>query len=207
MVKGAYWQENRSQWQLIVQAQDEAERIEYADILVSARGFLSQWNWPSITGIHDFKGQKVHSAGWDHGYDYSHKRIAVIGNGSSGIQILPKMAELPRTEVISFQRGPTWVVSRLTPAKLLGKDDPSFNPTYTEEDKKRFRENPDELKRYRKLIQGSVNQLFRMFVKGSPENLESTDFAKKQMASKLNYNPELCQKLIPQWELGCRRYD
>lgn len=167
---------------------------------------MSQWKWPSIPGLHDFKGQKVHSAGWDHIFDYSHRRIALIGNGSSGIQILPEMAKLPGVEVTSFQRGSTWVVSRMTPAKLLGKDDPSFNPAYSEEDKKRFREHPEELKKYRKLIQGNINKLFRMFVKGSPQHTEATEFARKQMAAKLNHDPELCRKLIPEWELGCRRY-
>lgn len=29
--------------------------------------------------------------------------------------------------------------------------------------------------------------------------------AKEQMAAKLNHDPELCEKLIPKWELGCRR--
>jgi cation diffusion facilitator CzcD-associated flavoprotein CzcO len=159
-VKGAYWQEDRAQWKLIVECMGE-ERIEYADILVSARGFLSTWSWPSIPGLHEFKGHKVHSAGWDHSYDYSHKRIGIIGNGSSGIQILPQMAKLEGTQVMSFQRGPTWVVSRHTPAKLVGSSDPSFNPEYREEDKERFR-NPEELKRYRKLVQGNVNAAFKM---------------------------------------------
>ena len=204
-VKSAHWQEDRAQWRLTVQKQGEAERIEFADVLISARGFLSQWKWPSIPGLHDFNGPRVHSAGWDHDYDYNGKRIAIIGNGSSGIQILPEMAKLPGTKITSFQRGPTWIVSRMTPAKLLGKDDPSFNPEYSEEDKQRFRENPDELKRYRKLIQGRINRLYRMFVKGSPENIESTEFAVKQMSEKLGNDPELCKKLIPSYELGCRR--
>lgn len=43
------------------------------------------------------------------------------------------------------------------------------------------------------------------FVKGSQDNQETTDFAIKQMSGKLNHDPELCEKLIPKWELGCRR--
>jgi cation diffusion facilitator CzcD-associated flavoprotein CzcO len=159
-VKGAYWLEDRAQWRLVIEHLGE-ERIEYADIVISARGFLSTWSWPLMPGLHDFKGQKVHSAGWDHSYDYSHKRIGIIGNGSSGIQILSEMAKLEGTKVTSFQRGPTWVVSRHTPAKLVGSSDPSFNPEYREEDKELFR-NPEELKRYRKLVQGNVNAAFKM---------------------------------------------
>ncbi|EMD01190.1 hypothetical protein BAUCODRAFT_29631 [Baudoinia panamericana UAMH 10762] len=199
----ASWREDAAHWQLTID-HDSQRFQDHADILISARGFLSTWRWPSIPGLHGFRGHKVHSAAWDHAYDYSHKRIAVIGNGSSGIQILPEMAKLGGTEVTSFQSGPTWVVSRHTPAKLVGSDDPSPNPAYREQDKQRFR-NPEELKRYRKTVQGNVNGAFKLFVKGSQYNAETTDFARKQMAAKLNHDPELCEKLIPTYELGCRR--
>lgn len=202
-VKKARWHEGESRWQLVVQHGDE-QFTDYADILISARGFLSTWHWPNIDGIHDFQGKKVHSAAWDHEFQYAGKRIAVIGNGSSGIQILPEMAKLPNSQVTSFQRGPTWVVSRHTPAKLVGSDDPSPNPAYREEDKARFRD-PEQMKKYRKTVQRNVNAAFKLFVKGSQYNKDTTDFARKQMAEKLGYDSELCAKLIPDYELGCRR--
>jgi len=202
-VNEARWVEEETRWRLRVQHEGR-EFEDHADILISAKGFLSSWRWPEIEGIHEFKGKKVHSAEWDHSYDYSHKRIAVIGNGSSGIQILPEMAKLEGAEVTSFQRGPTWAVSRHTPAKLVGSDDTSPNPVYREEDKERFR-NPEEMKKYRKTVQHNVNAAFKLFVKGSQYNKDTTEFAKKQMADKLNNDPELCKKLIPKYELGCRR--
>ena len=36
-------------------------------------------------------------------------------------------------------------------------------------------------------------------------NVDTQTFAIKQMSEKLNNDPELCDKLIPKWELGCRR--
>jgi cation diffusion facilitator CzcD-associated flavoprotein CzcO len=42
-------------------------------------------------------------------------------------------------------------------------------------------------------------------VKGSPQNKENAALARRQMAEKLNYDPKLCEKLIPKFELGCRR--
>ena len=92
----------------------------------------------------------------------------------------------------------------MTPAILVGSADPSFNPDYRDEDKERF-ENPEELKKYRKTLQGGMNKMFHMFVKDSDINLSSTKFAREQMAQKLNHDKELCEKLIPKWELGCRR--
>jgi cation diffusion facilitator CzcD-associated flavoprotein CzcO len=202
-VQDATWIEDKAQWKLVVQHEGR-EIVDHVDVLISARGFLSTWHWPEIDGIHAFGGKKVHSADWDHAYEYSHKRIAVIGNGSSGIQILPEMAKLEGSKVISFQRSPTWIFSRHAPAKLLGRDDPDPNPAYTEEDKQRFR-NPEEIRKYRKTVQAGVNRGFHLFVKGSQYNSEMTEFATKQMAAKLNHDPELCEKLIPKYELGCRR--
>lgn len=43
------------------------------------------------------------------------------------------MAELKSTQVISFQRGPTYVVSSMNPASLLEDDDPAYNPKYTDD--------------------------------------------------------------------------
>ena len=180
-VRGAYWQEDKAQWKLIIEHNGEA-REEYADIFISARGFLSTWHWPAIEGLHTFKGHKVHSAGWDHSYDYSNKRIGIIGNGSSGIQILPEMGKLPGTQVTSFQRGPTWVFSRHTPAKLVGSDDPSFNPEYRDVDKERFRD-PAELKRYRKLVQGNINAAFKLASASRSSGARCWIFADKYSSS------------------------
>ncbi|KAH7034303.1 hypothetical protein B0J12DRAFT_721499 [Macrophomina phaseolina] len=151
------------------------KREEYAGVLVSARGFLSTCHRPEIPG----------RSGWDHGFDYSYKRIGVISNGSSGIQILPQMANLEGTTVTSFQRGPTWVSSRLSPAALLGSEDQSPNPEYCEEDKLRLRD-PDELREYRKKVQGGINKASKLFIKGSDANKAATGFAVTQMSENIN---------------------
>jgi cation diffusion facilitator CzcD-associated flavoprotein CzcO len=203
-VERAEWIEAQSQWKLVVRHKDTGPRTESADVLISARGILSHWQWPRIPGIHNFRGHKVHSAGWDHSFDYSGKRIGLIGNGSSAIQILPEMARLQDTHVTCFQRTPTWVVSRHTPAKLVGSDDPSYNPEYRDLDKQNFRD-PEQIKAYRKLIIGNVNRGFRLFEKGSKTQQDMQVFARKQMAEKLGHDERLCKMLIPDFEVGCRR--
>jgi cation diffusion facilitator CzcD-associated flavoprotein CzcO len=42
------------------------------------------------------------------------------------------------------------------------------------------------------------------FIKGE-YNRETVAAASAQMAEKLNHDPVLCEKLIPKWEIGCRR--
>lgn len=53
----------------------------------------SNWRWPSIPGLERFKGGIMHSAHWDETYKFENKRAAVIGVGSSGIQIVPELAK------------------------------------------------------------------------------------------------------------------
>lgn len=168
-VVGLYWQEEQAQWKVVVE-HNGVQREEYADIVISGQGFLNAWEWPNIPGLEDFEGPKLHSAAWDHTVDPTNKRIAVIGNGSSGIQILPKLAEAEGTDVTSFQRGPTWIVARMDPGKLLGKPNIGSNPAYTEEDKRHFRLNPEAHHQYRKQLIHNVNKAFKM-VRESSFNL------------------------------------
>ncbi|KIV86201.1 hypothetical protein PV11_01829 [Exophiala sideris] len=192
------WLEDQGKWKIRVRKDGQEERDELVDVLVSAQGFLSQWKWPDIPGLHDFKGHKVHSAAWDHSYDYSHKKIGIIGNGSSAIQILPQMAKLTGTQIVSFQRGTTWIT------QSLGEIGSNFNPRYTRNDKRRFRD-PEKHKQYRKMLQNGMNKGFRIFRKGSVQNSKSTEVTMARMKAALNNNEELCQQLIPDWTLGCRR--
>lgn len=123
----------------------------------------STYQWPNIKGLQAFKGQRVHSAHWDHEFDYSNKRIAVIGNGSSGVQIVPQMAKLPGTTVTNFVRGPSWIYYRVPPSQHLGRSGKSGNnPMYTEEEKKRFREQPETMTEHRRAMIARTNKAFRM---------------------------------------------
>ncbi|GAB7364263.1 hypothetical protein MBLNU230_g4811t1 [Neophaeotheca triangularis] len=201
-VISAEWQEEAGEWEVVVENQGQ-QRVEYCDVLISAQGVLVHEAWPKIPGLQDFKGKIVHSAAWDHDYDYSNKKIAVIGNGSSGIQIVPQMVKLPGTQVRNFVRGPAWVYYRAPPATHLGRDDPDPNPAYTDEDKKRFRDPAYHLA-HRKQIVSKTNKSFQIFMKGK-NNAEGMKVAANQMAEKLKHDPVLCEKLIPKWELGCRR--
>ncbi|ETN44699.1 uncharacterized protein HMPREF1541_10369 [Cyphellophora europaea CBS 101466] len=198
------WLEDEGKWNIKLKANGKEEREEKADIIISAQGFLSQWKWPNIPGIHDFKGHKVHSAHWDHSFDYSGKKIGIIGNGSSAIQILPQMAKLKDTQIVSFQRNPTWITPSLGETLANTGVGSNFNPRYTKKDKRRFAD-PEKHKKYRKTLQHGMNKGFRLFSKGSEQNAKSTHATVERMRKALNYNEELCSKLIPDWTLGCRR--
>uniref|UniRef100_A0A0D2XXV2 Sterigmatocystin biosynthesis monooxygenase stcW n=1 Tax=Fusarium oxysporum (strain Fo5176) TaxID=660025 RepID=A0A0D2XXV2_FUSOF len=201
-VVGAEWLDDLGQWKVTVE-HEGIQREEFCHVLISAQGVLVHESWPKIPGLKDFEGHTTHSASWDHSYDYSNKRIAVIGNGSSGIQIVPQMAKLPGTEVTNFVRGPAWVYYRAPPSKHLGREDDDPNPRYSEQDKARFQD-PELHLQHRKGIISRTNKSFYIFRKGE-NNERGMKMAAEQMAEKLGHDPVLCSKLIPKWELGCRR--
>jgi len=84
----------------------------------------------------------------------------MIGNGSTGVQVLPQLAKDPGNHILSFQRSANWVYTHLSPSSLLGKDDPAPNPEFTEDEKKMFRENKEEHKQYRKTLVHNTNRAF-----------------------------------------------
>jgi cation diffusion facilitator CzcD-associated flavoprotein CzcO len=82
-----------------------------ARTVVIASGPLSNASFPAIKGIEKFRGHRIHSARWDHSYDFHGKRVAVIGTGASAVQIIPELVR--EAEFVNvFQRTPGWVLPR-----------------------------------------------------------------------------------------------
>lgn len=77
--------------------------------LLSGMGILTEPLWPSIPGLADFAGDLVHTGDWPARLDLAGKRVGLIGLGSSGLQLLPEIAE-QCAEVVVFQRQPNYVV-------------------------------------------------------------------------------------------------
>ena len=79
-----------------------------APFLVTGVGCLSVPLEPDFEGMADFAGDVLHTGHWPHdGFDFTGKRVAVIGTGSSGIQVIPKIAE-QAAELTVFQRTATY---------------------------------------------------------------------------------------------------
>ena len=75
-----------------------------------ATGCLSSANMPDFPGLDSFEGDTYHTGRWPHeGVDFSGKRVAVIGTGSSAIQSIPEIAK-QASRLSVFQRTPTYSV-------------------------------------------------------------------------------------------------
>lgn len=82
-----------------------------ARALVTATGQLSRTRLPSIPGRGEFKGRAFHSAQWDPSHDLSGRRVAVVGNGCSAVQIVPQIAANVR-QLHVFQRSAKWIIPK-----------------------------------------------------------------------------------------------
>ncbi|GAA1098954.1 flavin-containing monooxygenase [Tsukamurella spumae] len=90
----------------------EGREPERARAVIIASGPLANCSFPAIRGIEDYEGHKIHSARWDHDYDFTGKKVAVVGTGASGVQIVPELVQ-QAASVKVFQRTPGWVLPRI----------------------------------------------------------------------------------------------
>ncbi|MDL2354049.1 MAG: NAD(P)/FAD-dependent oxidoreductase [Pseudomonadota bacterium] len=166
---------------------------DQADIVIAATGVLHHPSMPSIAGLDSFAGSSFHSARWDHTVALDGKRIGVIGNGSTGVQIMSALAG--RASMIShFQRTAQWIF-------------PVQNDAFTEEQKAAFRSDPVLLHRmqneetYLANVERFTNAVLDP---NSPEIREIEAIA----LNNLNHSvadPVLRAKLLPDYRVACKR--
>ena len=105
-VEQAAWDDEERAWTVTTSAGTVS-----ADVLVTGSGGLSEPKLPEIAGIDTFAGEVFHSSRWNHDYDLTGKRVAVIGTGASAIQIVPAIADrVGHLDV--YQRTAPWVLPR-----------------------------------------------------------------------------------------------
>lgn len=81
-------------------------RVTTCRFLLLCVGFASQRYEPSIPGLETFRGDVYHSSSWPKdGVDVRGKKLAVIGTGASGVQIIQDLAKKAESMVV-FQRTP-----------------------------------------------------------------------------------------------------
>lgn len=104
-VEGAQWDERTSLWHVHTDRGSISCRF-----LLMATGCLSIPKQPDIDGIDRFQGEVLFTNRWPHDeVDFTDKRVAVIGTGSSGVQTIPQIAAQAR-ELVVFQRTPNFSI-------------------------------------------------------------------------------------------------
>ncbi|GGM71637.1 4-hydroxyacetophenone monooxygenase [Longimycelium tulufanense] len=82
-----------------------------ARVLVAGVGPLHVPAYPDVPGLARFQGVTFHSSQWNHDYDLTGKRVAVIGTGASAIQFVPQIARQVE-QLHLFQRTPPWIMPK-----------------------------------------------------------------------------------------------
>lgn len=103
----ARWSDEDSNWTIKTNRGD----VINARYFILAPGRLQSVKLPGIKGLETFKGHAVHTGRWDWEFsgenleNFADKRVGVIGTGSTGLQVLPRIAKAAK-EVFTFQRTP-----------------------------------------------------------------------------------------------------
>lgn len=85
----------------------EGPDLEVVDVLISAVGAFSAPITPAIPGLDTFAGPRPHTASWPDDLDLTGKRVGVVGNGASAMQVVPAIADQVARLTV-FQRSPQW---------------------------------------------------------------------------------------------------
>ncbi|GAB2466783.1 NAD(P)/FAD-dependent oxidoreductase [Comamonas humi] len=163
-----------------------------ARAVIAATGVLHHPHYAAIPGLEQFGGQVIHSARWDHSVPLDGKRIAIVGNGSTGVQLVSALSS--RAQVRHFQRTAQWIF-------------PIENPLFTEEQRAEFRSNPDLLHylhtepTYMANVERFTNAVLDP---DSPEILEIQKLCQDNLDQSVS-DPELRRKLTPNYRAGCKR--
>ncbi len=105
-VKSAVFDEPSARWMVET---DTGKRLS-ARFCIMATGCLSSPNLPEFKGRDSFKGERYHTGTWPHEeVDFTGKRVAVIGTGSSSVQSIPIIAA-QASRLTVFQRTPNYSV-------------------------------------------------------------------------------------------------
>ncbi|MFD0684992.1 flavin-containing monooxygenase [Actinomadura fibrosa] len=187
---GTAYDDATDTWRVAVAGDGAADgEIVRGRALVAGMGPLHLPNVPDLPGLASFQGTAFHSAEWDHSYDLTGKRVAVIGTGASAIQFVPQIAKRVRSLTV-FQRTPPWIM-------------PKPDRRVTAFEKTLFRRVPGVQRGYR----NGIYLLQESFVLGfkNPGLLRAASSIARWHLARQVPDPELRRKLVPDYTMGCKR--
>ena len=180
----AKWNNTQSVWEL------ETVKGQYiAKTVIFSTGPITEPQLPKLKGIETFKGEMFHSARWNHHYDLSGKRIAVIGTGASAIQFVPQIQPLAKALLV-FQPTAPWVLPK-----------PDF--ILSDQFKAVVQKFPNIQQGWRGVVSTSLNVI--NFGLRHPRSLEPFNFLGRKLLSLQIHDPQLRKQVTPNFSIGCKR--
>jgi cation diffusion facilitator CzcD-associated flavoprotein CzcO len=161
--------------------------------VIDATGVLTQPKLPEIEGVESFAGTTLHTARWDPEADLVGRRVAVIGTGASAVQLIPAVA--PEAEHLTvFQRTPIWCLPKL---------DAPIGPK-----SRWFLTRVPGGKRAARMVSQTFVELsfpiaahyHRTVPLASVFEKQAREYVRREVD-----DPDLQEKLIPRYAMGCKR--
>jgi 4-hydroxyacetophenone monooxygenase len=123
-------------WTVNYRQPDGADATMHSRVLISAVGIFNPAQRPAIHGLETFDGPCFHTTAWPADLDLAGKRVAIVGNGATAMQIVPAIVGVA-DQITVYQRSPHWVVpfekfnmEIPTPVRQLLRDVPIYESWY-----------------------------------------------------------------------------
>ncbi len=94
-------------WDINIRESDGSASATRANVVISAAGLFNPPVEPKIDGLETWSGERWHTARWPADASIKDKRVAVIGNGASCMQIGPEIQN-DVAELTIYQRSNHW---------------------------------------------------------------------------------------------------
>ncbi|KAF9356930.1 hypothetical protein BGX26_004521 [Mortierella sp. AD094] len=186
------WKQGRQKWVLdfVNLNTGKVDKME-ADVVFSGMGPLRIPKIPKE--FENFEGPKWHTAQWNHSYDLTNKRVAIVGSGASAIQIVPSIVDKVKT-LEYYQRTASYII-------------PRSNTPYSALWKWMFRNIPLFQRTYSQFLFWSLEALIFVFSSKLRHSIPRTATAFLAWAIRFIQirNRTLRKKLTPNYDIGCRR--
>jgi cation diffusion facilitator CzcD-associated flavoprotein CzcO len=204
--QSAKWHQDLGQWEVqVLRLSDNTVIKDFAEVLIKATGFVNDWRWPDVPGREEFQGKMLHTANWDDNFDPTGKTVAVLGYGSTGVQVTPAIQPIVK-KLDHYVRGKTWVPpGGGTCGEELLERKAHINFDHGLEERRNYVENPLVYLEYRKKMEFYTNSVQKFFFLGSPALDFFTQMIDQNMIETTKSKPELYKMLKPDYPPGCRR--
>ncbi|KAG5358330.1 putative sterigmatocystin biosynthesis monooxygenase stcW [Yarrowia sp. B02] len=199
-IKEAKWDKDSSQWILQVEKGSESLEIR-ADVFIASSGALNNPRYPlPQPGFASFQGVKFHPQKWPKDFsleDLKGMRVALIGNGATGVQLLPQVAK-HAAHVDHYAKEATWIAHSLFGPRVPGYVD------YSSDDIDSIKSDED-YHAFRKELETYIGGKYNLFFFGTPLYRESIKELLAVAWTRVGKDPELFRKVVPTYPPGSRR--
>lgn len=153
---------------------------------------FSDPKFPDYPGIKEYAGHLSHTSAWDKEFDPAGKKIAVIGNGASGLQVVPQLQKSAAV-LHHYARSRTWIAGSFG-GEELDRNVRSHPPTDAE-----------GYINHRRSLERNLFSTFGIFMKEEGKEQAARDRFVKIMSERLGDRVDLLEQILPEFSVSCRR--